>query len=393
MRALKYLTLLPAFVCAALAFGQGAVSDSAPTEKKTVAIFVRNDSGDSSLNKYSKILESALSSRISSPDWSVVDYDLAIRNLNDYLGNPNAKYKTQAKVFKRDLESQNYADLKLFEDASGTRIAEFVGADCIMAVSVSSLGKDKRSYEGCGVKTVTETYTLRLNYTLSSSSDASSLAGGNVSVSQSFRDSDGLKIETSDIENTLFSDAAESIASDFKKKTKFQKIEPTSPQSATLNLSFAISNLDFPKIVKEGEKYYVTKDIMTPSISGVNAEIDGVLHTVELSDSANVSLSKGIHYIRINQPDIKPIEQTIFVTGKPDQKIRLNLRLSDELMQRWKADIEFFRSIVEKMKETDARVELSDAEAERLRGLAEMFKNSHIYFDPQTYGTNIFPVF
>ena len=390
MKALKYIMFAQVLTLTALTFAQA--SEYAPAAKKTLAIFVRNDSGNASLNKYSKILESGLSSRISSVEWTVIDYDLAIRNLNDYLGNPNAQYKTQAKVFKRDLESQNYADLKLFEDASGTRIAEFVGADCIMAVSVSSLGKDKRTYEGCGVKTVTETYTLRLNYTLSGS-DASSLAGGNVSVSQSFRDSDGLKIETSDVENTLFSDAADSIASDFKQKTKTQKIELVSPQSASLNLSFTLANLEFPKIVKEGEKYYITKDMMTPSISGINAEIDGVLHTVEFSESANVSLAKGIHYLRINQPDIKPIEQTIFVTGKPDQKIRLNLRLSDELMARWKADIEFFRSIVEKMKETDARVELGDAEAERLRGLGEMFKNSHIYFDPETYGTNIFPVF
>lgn len=381
-----------ALIWSSLAFAQVEADKNVNTDKKQVALFVKNNSGNSELNKYTKALENTISSRITNSNWSVIDYDLALRNLNAYLGNPNAQYKTQAKVLKRDLESENYADLKLFEDAAAPRIAEFLGANCIMAVSVSSYAKDTRKYKGCGVETVTDTYTLRLSYNLYDTSTVASLIGGNVSVSQSFRESDGLKIETNDIENRLFEDAAESIAKDFAKKTAAKKIEVALPQEGGLNLSFSISNFEFPKIVEENGKYFVTRDMMTPSLSGVNAEIDGILYTVELSDSANISLSKGIHYLRVNQSGISPIEQTIFVTGKANQKIRLNLRLSDELIASWKSDIEFFRNIVEKMKETDAKVELTEAEAERLKGLGQMFRNSHIYFNPQTYGTNIFPI-
>lgn len=395
MKILKCLAFVAALASSAFEFAQAGTSEKSENEnsgKNELLLLVKNDSPVAELGQYSKALESAISSRIAKADLRVIDYDLALRNLNAYLDNPNSKYVTQAQVLKRDFTSPNFVDSKLFEDASGTRIAEFLGADSIMTVSILGFSRDTRKYSGCGVQTVTDTFTLTLNYRVFSASSASAIAGGNFRVSESFRNGEGLEINIGDIRAQLFENAAQSIAADFEKNKKSATKALDKIRFAGFNLSFAVSNLEFPKVVKEGEKYYITRDVMTPSFDGVNAEIDGVLYTIALSQNANINLAKGIHYLRVNQPDIKPLEQTIFVTGSPDQKIRLNLALSDELLQRWRADIEFFRSIVDKMKTTDSKVELTEAEAKRLEGLGKMFENSHIYFAPQNYGTNVFPI-
>lgn len=118
----------------------------APAAPKTqkVAIFVRNDSGAQALDAKTKALEFSISSRINNAGFSVINQDLAIRSLNDYLGDPNAKYRTLAAAAKKNLETKEPLGSALFGQSSAARIGELIGADYILSVSISSFGSEKR---------------------------------------------------------------------------------------------------------------------------------------------------------------------------------------------------------------------------------------------------------
>ena len=100
-------------------------------QKKSVAIFVRNDSAKYAelLDANKKNLENILASHLNNSGFGVVSQDLVLRNLNAYLGDDNAKYKDDARRVKDAISSDKPLDMALFENASGLRLAEMIGVE------------------------------------------------------------------------------------------------------------------------------------------------------------------------------------------------------------------------------------------------------------------------
>jgi len=384
MKTLKALIMM----CVALApFAiQAQESEQAKaSDLKKVAIFVRNDSGKTDLVGKDKFLENAIAARLNNMGFGVISQDLVVRNLNAYLGDPNAKYRSEAETFKRKVAEESL-DSKLFESASGLRLAEIIGADYIMAVSYAGFTSETKTFSGYGVDTVNILFNLRSTYTLSESGAGIGTAGGAIKSSKSVRQTADLETVSDDILDSLIDDTAEQMASLMKKQKQAGQIIAKEDSAGQVNIQFVIEAMSFPEIIKNDKGDYIVGTTAIPAtITYVNAEIDGVSQTI----GGPMALSKGLHTFKINQKDIAPVEKNIFVTNDPKQTITFTLSLSDEARLRWKQDMVFIDEMKSRAMESDNKRMLTETEVARIRGIAKMYENSGFKVDVKVDADNL----
>mgnify|MGYP002541753321 CR=1 FL=1 len=348
---------------------------AAPKTKK-VAIFVRNDSGAQALDAKTKALEFSISSRINNAGFSVINQDLAIRSLNDYLGDPNAKYRTLAAAAKKNLETKEPLGSALFGQSSAARIGELIGADYILSVSISSFGSEKKIFGGYFVNTENVNFKLRSNYNLYTCSDGGT-AGNSVTAAKTIRRSENLSIDNSDIVDELLDSTAESMAALLSAQNKGGQIAAAQKTQGELEILFEIRDLSMPEIVSKDGKYVLGSNSIPVRIAYVNAEIDGISRNI----GEKIKLTKGLHTFRISQKDIEPLEKNINVTGDANQRIAFSLQLDDNARNRFKNDMAFIEQMKAKAQASDNARILTEAEADKIRGIAKMFEQSGFKVD------------
>ncbi len=358
---------------------------------KKVAIFVRNDSDEKLLSKKIDTLESNLSARLNNMGFGVISHNLVIKSLDNYLNSDDTKIRNFVKNFKEEILDKKSADKNLFESASGLRVAEIIGADYIVATSIASFGAEKKSFKGYGVKTDSIVYILQCNYNLFESSMGVGSTGGTSVASKTIRQSQNLKIESTDIINELLDQVAGDIALQLEQKNKSGKIVAKQNSKTDVIFDCVLSDFSFPEIILENGKYKVGANSIPVGIKYITLEIDGIAQNA----NEKLKLTRGIHVVRINQKDIEPIEKTINVIENPDgQKFYFSLSLSDSARIRLKDDMAFIQAIKERAKASDDRRILTEAEAERLRGCAKMLEQSGYKIDidhiPETKVQSIF---
>ena len=324
---------------------------------KRVALFVRNDSGNPKLADSGKNLEFALSARLNNLGFAVVDHDLALRNLNDYLGNPNAKYRSD-------------------ENAPGLRIAEFIGADYILSVSIGGLTAERKVFDGYDIKTLNTTYRLRASYNIYGG-DGAGTAGGAVGAQKTVRQTGNLVEISDDVLDSLLEDAAAQAAAKLGVQNEEGKIVSKGVSFGEVKIVCELADLSFPEVVLKNGRYELASTVFPVKIPYVTADIDGMAHTL----GGKIRLSKGVHVLKIDQRDIVPIEKTFNITGSPDQTLAFTLNLTDGARNRLKADMAFLEEMKNRAKLSDERRILTDAEADRIRGMAKMFEQSGFKVD------------
>ena len=366
-----FLTLALLASCAYSVAAENQNGDS-----KKIVVFARNDSGKSALDSKMKVLEFEIAAHLGNMGYSVIDYDLVLRNLNDYLGNPNAKYKSLAQKLKDELEGKTSAGAKIFENSSGTNLSAIIGADCILAVSCTGFGMEEKKFEGYGISTDNAVYKLKCAYSLSGARDAAGVDGGVEEATFSVKNTPDISISSDFIPEELVGKAAEKIANSIKRKNSDVPALKEVPVGEVL-FSYKVEGLEFPEITVENGKYVLGKSVFDTSISSVNVEIDGIAHTA----GEKIPLPRGIHTVKIEQSGIEPVERTIFATGKGDQKIEFSLRLSEKARLELKENMAFLEKMkAEARASSDKRI-LTEAEAEMIRGIATTFRQSGFKVD------------
>ncbi len=377
----NYLILLVFVFAMVICNGQTSSAEAetsqvkSPTPKKVV-IFVRDDTGQAIFKDKAKALEFSLSSRINNFGFAVINHDLVLRNLNEYLGDPNAKYRSDAEKLKKNLQKESLGS-KLFQESSGLRLSEMIGADYIISVSLASFGKENKSFNGYGIKADNTVYKLRSNYNLYEGGFGAGMVGGAINSEKVIRQTSNLKVNSDDIINELIDNTASEMASRLREQNASGKIVAKENATAVIKIQFVIRDMEIPEIVNKDGKYVVSTNNIPVSIPFVNADIDGVSQTI----GGEVSLSKGIHNLKILQRDIAPIEKNIFVTGKPNQVISFTLELNDEARKRWKSDMTFIEQMKDRARLSEERRIITEAEAQRIRGIGKMYEQSGFKVD------------
>ncbi len=328
-----------------------SVSLYAQSAKKTVAVFVRNDSNNYKefLDVNKKNMENILSSYINNSGFGVISHDLVLRNLNDYIGNENAKYTDVAKKVKKQISENEKLDVKLFENASGLRLAEMIGADYILSVSISSLSEVRKTSTLYGVKTQNTIYTLHCNYNLFEGGMGIGTSGKSVKSSKMIRQTSGMVVEKDEeFFNELLEDCAVQMSQVLENSLASNKIIAKVDAKSEVVFEVKVREMRFPQIYQlEDGSYGISQSSVPLELMIINAEIDGVSYT---TNTGAIKLSRGIHYLKIYHKDFEPIERTINVTGEAGQKFSYEAILNDSARRRLQADMEWMQNTVDSYK-------------------------------------------
>src|ERR1035437_1143292 len=173
--------------------------DTPREAQRKVAIIVQNR-GSAALNDKVPVLEDLVSSRVAGKGFSVISRDDVTRSLKNYANGKEPNGELTA------------LDRSLEDNSSALRLAQNLGADYILVPSIVSLGTEKKTYAGNGINTVNITHRLRVTYKIVEAGEGGAVRGGAVTAEKTFRQTEGLATESSDVINELLDDAAQQLA-------------------------------------------------------------------------------------------------------------------------------------------------------------------------------------
>jgi hypothetical protein len=362
MSKLKICLLVPLLTAGQLL----AAPDSGATARKT-AIIVENRAGKQHNDKI-PVLEDLITSRIAGEGFSVLSRDVVTRALKEY------PIPGETKASADDAPGKQLDSL-LENSTTILRLAQNIGADFILIPSILSCGSEKRTYNGNGVSTVNNIYTMRIAYKLIEGGEGGAVKGGTVVSTKTLRQSDGLQIENTDLFNELLDDAAGQLAEAIIQASK--AVPTTVAKAAMVNFSVVCTMTDIrdqpitvPNVqVKADNRVAKTDGGIAVQPLDVTVELDGVAIG---SAPGSFQARPGLHKIRLSREGFKDWERTINIFA--GQKLNVALQMSDEGYARWKDNLSFLQGL-----ENDRK--LTDAEVKRIEGIAKFFSESHYRVD------------
>ena len=333
-----------------------------PKGLRKIAIIVQNRAS-AGLNEKVAVLEDLVASRVAGQGFSVISRDDVTRSLKNYANGKEPNGELTA------------LDRSLEDNSSALRLAQNLGADYILVPSIVSLGTEKKNYNGNGISTLNITHRLRVSYKIVEGNQGGAVRGGAFVSEQNVRQTDGLQTESSDIVNELLDDAAQQLADAIVESGKSLPTEVA--KAALVNFSVACSMTDprqQPVLISvlgitADNKVVLTNQPVAVQAMDVTVELDGVALG---SAPATLQGRPGLHKIRLSREGFDAWERTINIYD--GQKLRVALQMSDAGYARWADTTAFLAGL-------DANRKLTDAEVNRINGIAEFFKNSHYRVD------------
>lgn len=337
------------------------------------AIFVQNNAGaelDSGISTFRDIL----SARLSDKGFSILDAHDVIQRFeesktpSDEVGEA---VNAAAKLVKFE-KTESSVD-QVLTGASALRIAQMLDANYLIVATLSSVGEEKRSFQGEGTLYKTNNQvvirTLRVAIRVLEGNQGGSVYGDTVAVSKKFGGVQGLSIESSDADNSLIDDAARTIAD---------------------NISTKISKIRDAKV----ETLSMAEVTLTSNVDGATIEVDGaVLGTVP----GSFAIKPGLHQVAVSKEWYSTWRRTINVV--PNQVVAVTLERSKEGQARYEDSLRAQREDELTRKKSAAEIEIAkeqsaaDAYAKKAvaEGEREFRKNSHTQIEGEVQNLTIEP--
>jgi hypothetical protein len=287
-----------------LSMAEPAVNAEKGGEKPLkAAIFVQNRAGDE-FTEHVDVLNDQLSSRLTEKGFSIIEKDLVASKFSEHR-TPGSS----------------------FNETSALRIAQMLGADYLVVVTLNSYGEEGRTFEGkntvYGTDNNSVIYNLRISLKVLEGAAGGTVYGDVVTASEKVVSGQNLTISNTDIIPKLIETGVKKIAENIT--DKIGRIREAKSDNSQL--------VDFT----------------------INCNIEGA--SVEL-DSASIgttpgqfSATPGIHQLKISKEFTTPWEHTVNII--PKLKLSVTLALSEEGIQRY-ANMEQFKADMERMKKQAA---------------------------------------
>ena len=341
--------------------GKSFAADTNAPLRKT-AIIVENHAGKDFNDKVS-VLEDLVASRVAGQGFSVISRDVATRALqNNSDGvNPNGGLT----ALDRSLE----------DNTSALRLAQNLGADFILVPAITGYGTETKNYSGNGIRTLNVTHTLRVSYKIVAAGAGGAIRGGTVVASKTFRQTADLQTEDSDLTNELLDDAAGQLADAIAQNAVTLPVEVAKDKLVTFQISCTMTDPRQQPIlisalgVTADNHIVLTNQPVAIQPLDVTVELDGAAIG---SAPGEFKARPGFHKLRLSREGFDDWEHTINVYD--GENLRVALQMSDAGYARWADTTAFLATL-------DANRKLTDAEVNRINGLAEFLKNSHYKVD------------
>ncbi|MFA6962106.1 MAG: PEGA domain-containing protein [Opitutaceae bacterium] len=311
------------------------------------AIFVSNRAGAAYDAKVGA-LEDYITSRVTDLGVSVISRETA--------SNAVAKIDPGAK--------ENALDAALAQNTSAVRLAQALGADYLLQVSLAGYDTNRRAIDAYGVKATNEDRTLRITYKILDGQTGASLTADTVKVSKLVQQTDASKESQTDGLDDLLDQASLKVATSLKSRIDRGRIAAPSSAAAlaTITIQTEAADLTIPD-VRIGVENTVT-------ISESKLKVSTLAATVEVDGLAvgtapgKLTVKPGLSKLRITRAGFKPYERTVnFING---QSLTVALELSDEGYARWKDSTKFLNDLKNGAKLTDGDVKVLEGRAKML---------------------------
>lgn len=333
------------------------VSDQPDT--RTVAIFVKNVSGQKELDGKVDALESLVTAGASDGQLRIISRADAINTL--------ASYASEGANAGDIALPGAMLDKVLSNNTSAMRLAQNMGAEYVFVVTMSTYGQDERTVKAYGVERTSTEHKLCLTYTVLDCFIGASLVGDTIESSESVV-ADANRVERPDVLNKLLKDGAKKLVASLKRKT-IPVVSGELPR-AQVAIVCGAADLVVPGIfVDDKGQYQVSDSKYQLAAMNVTVTVDGVDVG---SAPGNFEIAPGLHKLRLHREGFKDYEGTFSATKR--QTLNVDMQMTDEGLARWKGQAAFIEGL-------KANAKLTDADVEKTKGFAQMLRQSGFKVD------------
>ena len=259
--------------------------------------------------------------------------------------------------------STNALDSALAQNTSALSLAQNLGADYLLQVTLAGYNIDVRPIDAYGVKAINETRTLRITYKILDGQTGASLAADTVKVSTLVQQTPNAIQVSADSLDELLDQASVKVAASLKSRIASGRITaPAAASLVTVTLQTEAADLTIPDI-RIGVENTVT-------ISESKLKVSTLAATVEVNGIAvgtapgQITVRPGLGKLRVTRAGFKPYERTVnFLAG---QSLTVALELSEDGYARWKDSTAFLNGLKNGAKLTDAEVKVLEGKAKML---------------------------
>jgi len=338
---------------------------------RKVAIFVNNNAG-TSLNDKVPVLESAVASQLASSDFSIISRDDVLEALKVFPVGLAAQQPLQG----TSAEDQNLvadrntlgtrADRLLSDNSSALRLAQNMGADFLLIVTMNSLATNETQFADENVQFTTVQYVLRANYKVLEGVTGGAIGGDDFEISKEFKMTLSYHRNDGNMVNELLREAAEKVADSFMRKASAFRA-PAPAGRVEIEIACGVRDLDgnemsLPDIRVNENNEVIIGGQARPVMASATVEIDGIaLGTTP----AKIKIFPGLHKLRLTREGCNDYEATI--NAAEGLNLAPTLQLSNEGFQRWKEIRAFLNGLDTQRKLTDAQLEVMQGYAQYLR--------------------------
>lgn len=332
----------------------GAAQVSPPTSYKA-AIFVSNRAGSPYDDKLGT-LEDLVIGGVTDQGITVISRETALSAVGSL--SPNAQ--------------ENELDQLLSQGTSAVRLAQNLGADYLLQVTLTSVGTKKNTINAYGVNTTNVEETVRVGYKILDGTTGGSLTADTVKATRTVQQSKTAGEDNAGVLDDLLEEAARKVALSLKNRIARGRIAAPAAAASLVNLSIRTEAADLMiPDVRVGPENTVSisesKFKVVPLAASV--EIDGIA----VGTAPGVfQVRPGLSKIRVTREGFAPWERTINVTN--ELKLTATLVMSADGYARWQDATAFINVLKNGAKLTDAEVKV-------LEGQARMFEQSGFKVD------------
>ncbi len=345
---MKLLRLCLVFASALVAAALAQENPSKPQPKTyTAAIFVTNSAGPENDAKLEP-LEDYVTSGVTDLGVSVISRQTALNAVQGI--DPDAK--------------ENALDQQLAQNASAVRLAQALGADYLLQVSLSGLGSKKNAVNAYGVKSINDERTVRVSYKILDGNTGASLTADTVKASRTVQTTANATEDNQGVWDDLLAEAGQKVAASLKNRIDRGRIAaPTATAGlVSITITTEVADLVIPD-VRIGVENTVTISQSKFKVSPLSAtvEVDGFAVG---SAPGTIEVRPGLHKLRVTREGFAPWERTVnFTKGLT---LNVAMTMSDEGYARWQDATAFLNVLKNGAKLTDAEVKVLEGQAKML---------------------------
>jgi hypothetical protein len=222
--------------------------------------------------------------------------------------------------------------------ASALRIAQMIGADYLVMASLTSFGRETRTFKGEGTyygsNNRSYIYTLRIAAKVLEGNQGGTVYGDTVSVAERIAVVENLKIESTEVVNKLLDAGALKVADNIGDKV--QKIRDVRVKSVPV-VEFSVNS----------------------NVEGATVELDGA---VLGSTPGRFMAAPGLHQLRITKQWLTTWDKTINIFA--NQTLNVTLELSPEGIKRYSTLEQLKLDLAKTKMQTDAEGKERDSNIE-----------------------------